>query len=110
MTGLGILGGPPSSQRKRKRKRKQSAPQGQRVHDLSEVDDGSSEDGYDDGDIQMGDYDSRTEPEIMNNLRSTSETPDNQQDPESLAKAHRLFLHFLLRGLFLSDHTFTVVS
>ncbi|KAI5785599.1 gamma-tubulin complex component protein [Peziza echinospora] len=82
-----ILGGSPEVQ-KRKRARSKFSKQGLDGMDVE------SEDAVD------------SDEEMVDGSMDVNEPEEQQQDPESLAKAHRLFLTFLLRSLFLSDTTF----
>ncbi|RPB25914.1 hypothetical protein L211DRAFT_821840 [Terfezia boudieri ATCC MYA-4762] len=73
---IGILGGPRGQRKNNSRKRKRS-------DSMATARDGFSDDSG-----------------------LSSKSLESQQDPESLSKAHRLFLNFLLQALFLSDPTF----
>lgn len=98
---IGILGGT-RGQKSLKRKRSQSMQTADDAY--SDGHDGSSEGELDaEGDIDMR---SVAASEVSHTKSKIKQTLETQQDPESLSKAHRLFLNFLLRALFLSDHTF----
>lgn len=93
----GILGGLPGAQ-KRKRKRSLSTESG---HGGEAGDSSCGDEIGEDDDIDM-----ETDPKARSKTADIDPMYELQQDPESLSRAHRLFLHFLLRALFISDHTF----
>lgn len=96
----GILGELPDIQ-KRKRRRSLSPESG---HGGQDADSNRGDGIHDEDDIDM-----ETDPKSRSKPVGVNLVHESQQDPESLSRAHRLFLHFILRALFISDHTFPSV-
>lgn len=105
---IGILGGPWGQRKSKSRKRKRSDSTTTTRGRFSDDSSLSSSEGEMDagGDIDMASVAASGGTATTKPVR-IKETPETQQDPESLSKAHRLFLNFLLQALFLSDPSFS---
>ncbi|KAF8459604.1 gamma-tubulin complex component protein [Terfezia claveryi] len=104
---IGILGGLRGQRKNNSRKRKRSDSMATARDGFSDDSGLSSSEGEVDaeGDIDMASI-AASEATATTKPARIKGISEFQQDPESLSKAHRLFLNFLLQALFLSDPTF----